>query len=123
MMDLRSTRTAGRERALNGCGAGVSSQRTGMASVVLTDHAWPDVEVERAIVEAAGHRLVAPYASATEAQIDALVEAEQPAAVMTCWAPVSARAIASAQSLRSWHASAWGWTISPSTTQPDEASG
>jgi D-3-phosphoglycerate dehydrogenase len=71
-----------------------------MASVVLTDHAWPDVEVERAIVEAAGHRLVAPYASATEAQIDALVEAEQPAAVMTCWAPVSARAIASAQSLR-----------------------
>lgn len=72
----------------------------GMATVVLTDHAWPDVEVERKTLEAGGHRLVAPYASASEAQVDALVQAERPSAVMTCWAPVSARAIASAQPLQ-----------------------
>jgi D-3-phosphoglycerate dehydrogenase len=71
-----------------------------VASVVLTDHAWPDVEVERRIVEAAGHRLVAPLASASEAEVDDLVADAQPAAILTCWAPVSDRAIASAEPLR-----------------------
>lgn len=64
-----------------------------MATIVLTDRAWPDVEIERTILERAGHRLVAPYESATEPQIEALVRTEQPAGVMTCWAPVSAEAI------------------------------
>ena len=41
-----------------------------MASVVLTDHAWPDVEVERRILEAAGHGLVAKLATASEEQVD-----------------------------------------------------
>lgn len=71
-----------------------------MARVVLTDHAWPDVEVERHIVESAGHRLLAPMAIASEAEVEDLVAAEQPAAIMTCWAPVSDRAIASAEPLR-----------------------
>lgn len=71
-----------------------------MASVVLTDHAWPDVEVERRIVESAGHRLVAPLAIASEAQVDDLVIGEQPAAILTCWAPVSNQAIAAAEPLR-----------------------
>jgi D-3-phosphoglycerate dehydrogenase len=71
-----------------------------VATVVLTDHAWPDVEVERGIIEGAGHRFVAPYALASEAQVDALVASEQPTAIMTCWAPVSAQAIASARPLR-----------------------
>jgi D-3-phosphoglycerate dehydrogenase len=69
-------------------------------SVVLTDHAWPDVEVERRIVESAGHRLFAPLATASQAQVDDLVAREQPAAILTCWAPVSERAIASAEPLR-----------------------
>lgn len=69
-------------------------------SVVLTDHAWPDVEVERRILESAGYRFVAPLASAAEAQVDELVASEQPAAIMTCWAPVSDQAIDSAAPLR-----------------------
>ncbi len=71
-----------------------------MASVVLTDHAWPDVEVERRIIESAGHCLVAKLATATEAQVDEVVVDAQPAAILTCWAPVSDRAIASAEPLR-----------------------
>ena len=71
-----------------------------MASVVLTDHAWPDVDVERRIIEAAGHGLVAKLATASEAQVDEVVAGAQPAAILTCWAPVSDRAIASAEPLR-----------------------
>jgi hypothetical protein len=50
-----------------------------VASVVLTDHAWPDVEVERRIIESAGHRLVGRLATAMEAQVDAVVAEAQPA--------------------------------------------
>jgi D-3-phosphoglycerate dehydrogenase len=71
-----------------------------MATIVLTDRAWPDVDIERTILERAGHRLVAPYESATEPQIDALVKQEQPAGLMTCWAPVSEEAIRAASPLR-----------------------
>jgi D-3-phosphoglycerate dehydrogenase len=71
-----------------------------VACVVLTDHAWPDVEVERRIIESAGHRLVSKLATATEAQVDEVVAEAQPAAILTCWAPVSDRAIVSAQPLQ-----------------------
>ena len=71
-----------------------------MPQVVLTDHAWPDVELEQAILEAAGHSLVAPYATATAEQVEAVVAESQPAAILTCWAPVSGAAIASAPGLR-----------------------
>jgi D-3-phosphoglycerate dehydrogenase len=71
-----------------------------VASVVLTDHAWPDVEVERRLIESAGHHLVAQLATASEEQVDEVVASEQPAAILTCWAPVSDRAIASAEPLR-----------------------
>jgi D-3-phosphoglycerate dehydrogenase len=71
-----------------------------MATIVLTDRAWPDVEIERAILERAGHRLVSPYESATESEIEALVKQEQPAGLMTCWAPVSEEAIRAAEPLQ-----------------------
>ena len=71
-----------------------------MPTVVLTDHAWPDVSIEREILEGAGHELVAPYATASMTQIDALVAEAQPAGILTCWEPVSARAIASSPGLR-----------------------
>ena len=52
-----------------------------MSTVVQTDHAWPDVNVERAVLTAAGHRLVAPLATATAAEVEAVVVAvERPAA-------------------------------------------
>jgi D-3-phosphoglycerate dehydrogenase len=71
-----------------------------MSTVVLTDHAWPDASLEQSILAAAGHRLVSPYATATAAAVEALVAAEQPSAIMTCWAPVSDAAIAAVDGLK-----------------------
>lgn len=66
-----------------------------MAVVVQTDRAWPDDDVERAVIEGAGHRLVSgPATPASAEAIEALVAAHDPRAILTCWAPVSARAIA-----------------------------
>lgn len=71
------------------------------ATVLLTDYAWPDVEVERGIIEDAGFRLLTgPSAPASEQEIDALVLEHRPDAIMTCWARVSARAIRSVPNLR-----------------------
>jgi D-3-phosphoglycerate dehydrogenase / 2-oxoglutarate reductase len=75
----------------------VADRRT----VVLTDHPWPDVSVERDFIEAAGYRLVAgPITAVSAEQIEALVAQHDPLAIMTCWAQVSARAIASPRNLR-----------------------
>lgn len=72
-----------------------------MATVVLTDYAWADTEIEREIVERAGHRLVAgASAPAAPAAIERLIAAHDPHAIMTCWAEVSAAAIASPGDLR-----------------------
>lgn len=70
-------------------------------TVVLTDYAWPDIEVERRIIEDAGFRLVAGASDpAPEAQIDELILQHNPVAVMTCWAQVSARAITASPGLK-----------------------
>jgi D-3-phosphoglycerate dehydrogenase / 2-oxoglutarate reductase len=72
-----------------------------MAIVVQTDFAWPDVSIERAVIEAAGHTLIAgPSTPALEAEIEALVAAHNPQAIMTCWAQVSAKAIAAPTDLK-----------------------
>lgn len=75
------------------------AQRAG--TVVLTDYAWPDIEVERRIIEGAGFSLVAGASEpAPEAQIDELILQHNPAAVLTCWARVSAKAIAASPDLK-----------------------
>jgi D-3-phosphoglycerate dehydrogenase len=72
-----------------------------MAVVLQTDFAWPDVAIEREVIEAAGHQLVAGPSTPLPADgIEALVEANDPQAIMTCWAQVSARAIAAPADLR-----------------------
>jgi len=72
-----------------------------VSTVLLTDRAWPDDALERGIIEAAGHELVAgPAIAGDEAAIEALVRRHRPDAILTCWAPVSAAAIAAAPSLR-----------------------
>src|SRR3954471_22187327 len=71
-----------------------------MAVVVQTDHAWPDVDIEREVLSRAGHTLVAPYATASDTDVETLVHAHQPSAIMTCWAPVSAQAVAASRELR-----------------------
>ncbi len=70
-------------------------------TVLLTDYAWPDDAIERAVVEAAGFTLVSgPAAPAAAAEIEALAAQHQPAAILTCWAPVSAAAIAASHPLK-----------------------
>jgi D-3-phosphoglycerate dehydrogenase len=72
-----------------------------MATVLLTDRAWPDDTVERRVIEAAGHTLVAgPPTAASAEQVAALVREHRPQAIMTCWAPVSREAISASAQLQ-----------------------
>ncbi|WP_284984523.1 C-terminal binding protein [Arthrobacter sp. efr-133-TYG-118] len=74
---------------------------TPQQTVLLTDRAWPDDSIERGILEGAGFRLVVgPADPAPVETIDALIAEHQPAAILTCWATVSATAIASSAPLR-----------------------
>ena len=74
---------------------------TPQQTVLLTDRAWPDDSIERRIIEDAGFTLIAgPADPAPVETIDALVADHQPAAILTCWATVSAAAIASSPELR-----------------------
>jgi D-3-phosphoglycerate dehydrogenase / 2-oxoglutarate reductase len=71
------------------------------STVFITDYAWPDVEIERGVIEGAGFRLVAgPAIPAPAATIEALVEEHQPAGILTNWAPVSAKAVGLSKNLR-----------------------
>lgn len=70
-------------------------------TVLLTDYAWPDDSIERGIIEAAGLRLVSgPPVPASAETIEALVREHRPAAILTCWAQVSAAAIGAAPGLK-----------------------
>ena len=69
--------------------------------VLLTDHPWPECDVERAIVEAAGFELVVGASEAAPAaEIARFVAEQDPVAILTCWAPVSARAISAPTDVR-----------------------
>jgi phosphoglycerate dehydrogenase-like enzyme len=69
--------------------------------VLLTDHPWPECDVERGIVEAAGFELVIGASEAPPAaEIERFVVEQDPVAILTCWAPVSAQAIAAPTDLR-----------------------
>jgi len=71
------------------------------ATVLLTDRAWPDDTVERAVLTAAGITLVAgPADPAPAPVIERLAAEHRPDAILTCWAPVSAAAIAASPALR-----------------------
>jgi len=70
-------------------------------TVLLTDRAWPDDSIERGVLEGAGFRLVSgPADPAPVEVIDSLIAEHQPAAILTCWATVSATAIESSTPLR-----------------------
>jgi D-3-phosphoglycerate dehydrogenase len=72
-----------------------------MSTVFITDYAWPDVEIERAVIEGAGFELAAgPAAPASAAEIEALVEKYRPVGILTNWAQVSAAAIRSSPGLK-----------------------
>ncbi|HZF14317.1 MAG TPA: C-terminal binding protein [Steroidobacteraceae bacterium] len=62
---------------------------------MLVDHPWPGIEVERSIIEAAGFELIAgPTETGTAAEVEALIALHDPVGIMTCWAQISAQAIA-----------------------------
>jgi D-3-phosphoglycerate dehydrogenase / 2-oxoglutarate reductase len=68
--------------------------------VLLTDYAWPDDTVERSVIEGAGFTLVTgPAEPASTEAIEELVAEHRPVGILTCWAPVSAAAIAGCDEL------------------------
>lgn len=72
-----------------------------MGIVLQTDFAWPDVSIERSVIEAAGHEFIAASSVPPSARtIEALVRQLDPVAIMTCWAEVSADAIAAPRDLK-----------------------
>lgn len=77
-----------------------TSSIAGSQRVILADHPWPDLELERNIFAAAGLELIAgPVVAGTSSEVELLVEQNDPIAIMTCWANVSSRAIASPKDL------------------------
>ena len=63
-------------------------------SVVLTDHPWPDLDIELRMFGDAGFAFNAgPAAAGTSAEVEQLVRDKNPAAILTCWAQVSKLAI------------------------------
>lgn len=70
-------------------------------TILLTDYPWPDDLVERGVIESAGFTLVSgPRAAGSAADIAELAAGTNPVAILTCWAPVSADAIAAPNDLR-----------------------
>lgn len=70
-------------------------------TILLTDYAWPDDAIERAVVEGAGMTLISgPAAPSSAQEVEALVAQHQPDGILTCWAQVSAAAIAASQPLK-----------------------
>lgn len=66
----------------------------GQPCVVLTDHPWPDTSLEQAIFDAAGISLViGPIEAGDVEDVERLIQEARPQAILTCWAPVSAKAI------------------------------
>jgi D-3-phosphoglycerate dehydrogenase / 2-oxoglutarate reductase len=66
-----------------------------MATVLITDYPWPDLAIETGLITAAGHKVAAgPSIAGTATEIEALVRTHRPEAIMTCWATVSAEAVA-----------------------------
>ncbi|MGW6376122.1 C-terminal binding protein [Rhodococcus sp. NPDC055112] len=77
----------------------MNDDRPGTA--LLTDRPWPNDHIEREVIETAGFRLVTgPAVAGSSSEIEALAAQHRPCAILTCWAPVSAEAIAKTGDLR-----------------------
>ena len=85
-----------------------------MATVLQTDFAWSDVTIERGVIEGAGHTLVTgPSEPSPAVAVEAMVAEHDPAAILTCWADISAEAIRAPSALKIVQRLGWGSTISP----------
>jgi D-3-phosphoglycerate dehydrogenase len=72
-----------------------------MATVVMTDATWPDVEIEQEILSRAGHRLVKRAAGAGKAgDLEAFVAENSPQALMVTYSPITPAVITASPNLR-----------------------
>ncbi len=70
-------------------------------TVLITDYAWPDIEIEKGVLEAAGcHVIAGPQNPSSAEEIENLVQQHQPDGLLFCWAPVSEKAIAASPRLK-----------------------
>lgn len=68
--------------------------------VVLTDCPWPDLVVEQAMLSKAGIELMTgPATAANAVEVQARIAGADPAAIITCWTPVSSAVIESPRNL------------------------
>jgi D-3-phosphoglycerate dehydrogenase len=68
--------------------------------VLLTDHPWPDLSVEESVFNEPKFTLISGAAVAGTAEdIERLVLQHNPRAILTCWAPVSEKAISAPSDL------------------------
>lgn len=67
--------------------------------VLLTDRAWPEVEIERAVLAAVGAELIVAQ-TPDEATLVSLAREHRVEAIMTCWARVTAQVLSAAGSCR-----------------------
>jgi D-3-phosphoglycerate dehydrogenase / 2-oxoglutarate reductase len=76
-------------------------QESLLKTILVTDYAWPDLAIERAVIEGAGLRLAAGPAKPVGAEaVAALVRESQASSILTCWAPVDVQAIEASSALR-----------------------
>jgi D-3-phosphoglycerate dehydrogenase len=68
-----------------------------MFRVLLTDYAWPDLEIERAILREIDAELVVAARQDSDALAAAAIDAD---AILTCWARISEETIAAARNCR-----------------------
>ena len=75
-----------------------TANRPGRPRVLLTDHAWPGVEVEAGLCDAAGFDLVEAPPDAPETVLAELAAGVD--GILTCWAKVTGRVIAASPGLQ-----------------------
>ncbi|MGH7329513.1 MAG: C-terminal binding protein, partial [Polyangiaceae bacterium] len=72
-----------------------------MATVVMTDDTWPDVEIEQEILGRAGHTLVRRAQNAAQPQtLEAFVEENGPAALMVTYSQITPSVLDASPNLR-----------------------
>jgi len=71
------------------------------SKILITDYPWPNLDIERSMIDAAGYELVSGPSVASDATtIQALVAEHEPIAIMCCWSPVSSKAMEASNGLR-----------------------
>jgi D-3-phosphoglycerate dehydrogenase len=72
-----------------------------MSTVVVTDFPWPDTAIEREVVGAAGHVLIAgPPTPGKADEVAAFIAKHDPESILVAYAPITAEVLAAGPHLR-----------------------